>query len=216
MSLQSTYTKQTKCSKFLGMLGSGLVLFGFASFLDTKPALAVPCSISLGGGGRTETISRNISRVTTIPVTVAGWPFLRRTSGLCHFRLNTNSANGNYYFFGSNINRRIRFGRKGGNDKGWGIRAIGYIPQPASVTFIPVNTSCGIILGDNKRSQTFWGTPGTVIDGINGWSFIRKTWGRCRFTVYNGFRREGRSYSLNSGLNRRIRPKWRIRSLHIQ
>ncbi len=216
MNLLSTYTKKTKLPKFLGVLGSGLVLFGFASFVDIKPAAAVTCSISVGGGGKTETVSRNVSRITTIPFNVSGWDFLRSTSGLCHFKLNTDYSGNYYLLYGSGITQRIRFGRDGGHDKGWGLQAVGYIPQPVSVTLIPANTSCGIILGDNGRSQTFWGSPGTVIDKVTGWSFIRKTWGGCRFTVYNGFQREGRFYSVNSGVNNRIRPKWRIRSIHIQ
>ncbi|GEM_PF-3363255 len=203
-----------KFTRVIGIFGIGFALSVVATLLNDRQALAGQCSISVGGGGHTETVDRNISQATTIVFSVSSWDFLRSTSGRCHFQINFDD--GTYTMYGSGITDRIRFGNSGGNDRGSGIRAQGYVPSPVSVRLIPVTGSCGIILGDNGRSQIFWGNPNTKIDGISGWDFIRETWGNCRFTVYNRYQGEGRSYSVNSGVNHRIRVGWRIRSLEME
>lgn len=87
---------------------------------------------------------------------------------------------------------------------------------------------CGIKLGGGGKDSPWLKLEGsriTRLDDIGGpWSFIRKTYGNCDFTLFNKNRFEGRraNYGTDIGIRLRVGAKggidkngWKVRSLII-
>lgn len=189
-----------------------IALTGFIALTSTvfsQPVQAQSadrCEIVFGRGGASLPISND--RGNNFRNIDGPWDFIRKTSGNCHFEVfNNNSFSGRRVLYGTNVNRRIRIGAKGAQDKnGWRGRSLRIIPRGGR--------RCSITLGDNKVSQTFLGQPGNVVSGISGWSFIRRTTGGCRFIVFNKSNRDGRNKEYDRVVQK-VRPGWRIRAIRF-
>ena len=101
-------------------------------FRESKQALSVVCSISLGGGGETEVINLYEGQPSVLQVnTSANWDFIRQTTGPCHFVVyNGTDGTGSYVNLGSDLNDKIRAGEDGvrykdeGGGNTWKIRSV--------------------------------------------------------------------------------------------
>ena len=124
--------------KGIGFLSFAVFLFG-CSELDSVPELVETrhalktCTIVLGGGGKSQTISPSFSGTSgnyTVNTSKA-WDFVRSTSGDCTFTIyNDANQRGRYVTLGTNLDKRIRAGEDGirykddGGGDTWRVRSV--------------------------------------------------------------------------------------------
>ncbi len=161
------------------------------------------CQIALGDAGITQTFFGPVDLSG-----ISGWAFIRSTNGRCVFQVyNGNNLSEPSVTYGSNINARIRAGATGGQDNGgWRIRSLSIRNASAG--------TCSITLGDNDKSQTFFGPD--RVSNISDWSFIRASTGGCRVIVFDGKNFDGRQAPYEQAIGPQIRVGFRIGSLIIQ
>lgn len=130
-----------------------LVLFGCSDegdlsedFTASSQALKT-CSIVLGGGGKSQTITQSFSGTTgsyTVN-TSSAWDFIRSTSGECQFTIyNDSNQSGRYVTLGTDLSVRIRAGEDGirykddGGGATWRVRSVKIEPVSSTSCFLNI------------------------------------------------------------------------------
>jgi hypothetical protein len=204
INLRAQEKKIPRLFSFLFILG---VLLGAT---DAAKAQQEDCEIEFGTMGISRTFS--LMQDGEIINNLQGpWDFIRWTRGPCVFHVfNDLNLSGRTVAYGTKIvGGSIRIAATGGeyfHGEGWRARSLHIQP--------PTDTRCSVTLGDNGRSQTFFGP--SVIQNISGWDFIRESHGGCQIIVFNGGQLNGRQEEFLTDIVGRVRIGWRIRSLLIQ
>lgn len=105
------------------------------------------CTIVLGGGGKSQTITQSFNSNTGSYSlnTSSAWDFIRSTSGECRFTIyNDKNLSGRYVTLGSDLSTRIRAGEDGvrykddGGGATWRIRSVKIEPAATSNCFLNI------------------------------------------------------------------------------
>ena len=118
--------------------------------------LPLTCTIVLGGGGNSQTISHTFDTLTPYSVnTSSAWDFIRTTSGPCSFTVyNNTSQGGRNVTLGTDISVRIRAGEDGvrnkdsGNGETWKVRSVKIMPQN--------DTDCHVNIGASGVRMNYY------------------------------------------------------------
>ena len=189
--------------KGIGFLSFAVFLFG-CSELDSVPELVETrhalktCTIVLGGGGKSQTISPSFSGTSgnyTVNTSKA-WDFVRSTSGDCTFTIyNDANQRGRYVTLGTNLDKRIRAGEDGirykddGGGATWRVRSVKIEPV--------ANKNCFVSIGGGGVRMHYY--PGSYAQ-VPAMDRISYFWGgNCDAKAWNGF-----SYGANDSHNRYV------------
>ena len=201
--------EQLKLKVVLGVgLWSALAFFGGAGcedgeigvsedmVLTTKSSLSTVCSISVGGGGETETINLYENEPSVLlRNTSANWDFIRETTGPCHFVVyNHAEGEGKYVNLGTNLDVRIRAGEDGvrykddGGGDTWKIRSV------KIVKFFN-NLDCILSIGGGGVRMNYYPGSYPKTPAMDRLSYL--VGGNCDAKIWNGI-----AYGANDSDNR--------------
>ena len=165
--------------------------------VETQHALKT-CTIVLGGGGKSQTISPsfNGSSGNYTVNTSKAWDFVRSTSGDCTFTIyNDANQRGRYVTLGTNLDKRIRAGEDGirykddGGGATWRVRSVKIEPV--------ANKNCFVSIGGGGVRMHYY--PGSYAQ-VPAMDRISYFWGgNCDAKAWNGF-----SYGANDSDNRYV------------
>lgn len=190
------------------------VLLGLFLMLFSTPVFAEECAIKFGGGGKDSSwMKLQNSKVTRINNIGGPWSFIRETRGSCSFTVfNGNKFEGRRATYGTELSGRIRTGAKGAHDKGgWKTRSVVITPNRNRCSIVLMDGR-GKVLGSVLQTQTFHGP--SVINNITGWSYVKKTSGKCEFSLFNNSGLQGRLVKFET-VRKQVQLDWRVRSIRI-
>lgn len=166
---------------------------------EVAHAQGTPCTITLGGGGNSETYSRSLSpsELTASFPAVKPREFIRSTSGPCLFVIyNRENFQGRFVILGTDLSDRIRAGvdgienRNSGGGDTWRVRSI----------FIGLATDsiCALRIGGNGVRMTYFTIENNyeAVPAMNRVSWFVGS-EQCRVTLHNSTNYAGKSRTLS-------------------
>lgn len=118
-----------------------------SDIVQSHAALSTTCTIVLGGGGKSQTITKSFtSQSDSYYVnTSSAWDFIRSTSGACTFTIyNDTIRSDRYVILGTDLSVRIRAGEDGirykddGGGETWRVRAVKIDPVQSTDCFLNI------------------------------------------------------------------------------
>lgn len=192
----------------------------------TKDALYATCTIVVGGGGNSQTITHTFTSSGSYSVnTSSAWDFIRSTSGNCKFTVyNDTNLSGRYVTLGTGLSTRIRAGENGirykddGGDGTWKIRSIKIEPY--------TSTSCYLNIGGNGVRMNYYPGEYNQVPAMDRMTYFLggncdgKIWNEFSFgqnDYYNRFKSiHTNTTSASTGSNLPVYdPGYRVRSMKI-
>ena len=183
-----------KSSIILGVLISSLIMSAcmeeqnIADTNDlavTKNALYATCTIVVGGGGNSQTITHTFTASGSYSInTSSAWDFIRSTSGNCKFTVyNDTNLSGRYVTLGTGLSTRIRAGENGirykddGGDGTWKIRSVKIEPY--------TSTSCYLNIGGNGVRMNYYPGEYAQVPAMDRMTYFLG--GNCDGKIWNEF-----------------------------